>query len=182
MHVRSFTLVPFVLIASACRATVIEPVPVEDPRFVAEDGSYSLELPLGWQRAEQTLTHDGWDRQAITFNAGAVLAADETRAIDASAPELLTAMQEQLEAQPGIELVECRSATFDDLPGFRLHFRKAQEGDDGAETPGERTEVVIYCAIEGARLYALSLESRSPETFERDVGVLERMVASFRRR
>jgi hypothetical protein len=183
--------------APACHATQVETATIEDAHFLAEDGSYELELPLGWQRSEHALTHDGWEQQTITFNSGAVLG-QEGNPIDASAPQLLAAMQDQLEAQPGIELIECRAVVLDGLSGFRMHFRQAEEADEtgteAAESSGtdpniadsstadSSTEVVIYCAIDGQTLYAFSLESKNPATLARDLEALERLVMSFHRR
>jgi len=162
----------------ACASAGVEHETIESPHYTAADGSYSLELPLGWRRADNALTFDGPDHQTITFNAGAVLD-EETRAIDASAPDLLVAMRDSLEAQPGIELIDCDAATLDGLSGFRMHFRPALE--DGQAADALRAEVVIYGAIEGTTLFALSLESRDPATRARDLDVFERLVASFRR-
>jgi hypothetical protein len=174
---RALRLAP-VLLATlvACATTEVEPELVESSRFVAADGSYSLELPLGWKRAEQALTLEGWEHQSITFNAGPVLAGEEG-GVDPSAPELLTAMRDQLLAQPGIDLIECRAATLDGLPGFRMQYRETT-----GETPdaAPHVEVVVYGAVEGPMLYAFSLESRDPATFARDQAVFESLVASFR--
>jgi len=157
---------------------------VEDPHFVAEDGSYSLELPLGWMRAEHALTRDGWEAQLITFNAGAVLEAASALAIDPGSPELLTALEDELAAQPGVEVIDCRSVTLDALPGFRMHFTQEApvdlEGDTG--TPPGSAEMVLYGAVEGVTMYAFSFVNSRPETFDRDLEVFERMVASFARR
>jgi hypothetical protein len=164
---------------AACSSTGVEHETVASPHFTAADGAYTLELPLGWRQAENALTFEGPDHQTITFNSGPVLDTNEGVPIDASAPDLLTAMRDSLEAQPGIELLECRTTTLDGLSGFRMHFRPLS--DEGAPAEAQRAEVVIYCAIEGATLYALSLESRDPATRVRDLEVFERLVASFRR-
>ena len=181
--VPSALLLTLAIGALTCTATEVEPELVESPIFVAEDGSFSLELPVGWMRSEHTLSHDGWDRQVIAFNAGPVLEAKDGQTIDASAPELLMAMQDYLAAQPGIEFIECRAATLDGLPGFRMHFRNppSVEGNGGSGSAAA-AEVVMYCAILGETLFAFSLEGRSPDSFARDLDVLEKMVASFRHR
>ena len=174
----------------ACSSTEIEWERIEDPHFVAEDGSYSLELPLGWVRAEHSLTQDGWEAQVISFNAGAVLETADGSAIDPAAPELLIALQDELSAQPGVEVIDCRSVTLDALPGFRMHFTQTApvdlEGDSGTPAgstePALRTEMVLYGAVEGVTLYAFSFESRRPATFARDLEVFEQLVASFARR
>lgn len=171
------------LLVPACTATEIEWERIEDPLFVAEDGSYSLELPLGWVRAEHSLTRDGWEAQVISFNAGPVLETEDGSAIDPAAPELLVALQDELSAQPGVEVIECRSVTLDALPGFRMHFTQqgplASEEDTG--TLEGSTEMVLYGAVEGVTLYAFSFENRRPATFARDLEVFERLVASFDR-
>lgn len=170
-------------LVQACSATEVEWERIEDPRFVAEDGSYSLELPLGWVRAENSLTRDGWKAQVISFNAGPVLETEDGSAIDATAPELIVALQEQLSAQPGVEVIDCRSVTLDALPGFRMHFTTqgpVESEEDPAVAEGT-TVMVLYGAVEGVTLYAFSFESRRPETFERDLVDFERLVASFDR-
>lgn len=174
---RSLLLVASVLaLAAACASTEVEWERIEDTRFTAEDGSFALELPLGWARSERALTHDGWEHQTITFNAGAVFEPGVARPADASSPELLAAMQDELAAQPGIELVELRPATLDGLAAFRMHFRRVAE--DGAPAGAQ---AVLYGAIDGETLYAFSLESASAATFPRDLEAFELMVASFRR-
>ena len=98
-------------------------------------------------------------------------------------PELIVALQEQLSAQPGVEVIDCRSVTLDALPGFRMHFTTqgpVESEEDPAVAEGT-TEMVLYGAVEGVTLYAFSLESRRPETFERDLVDFERLVASFDR-
>ena len=176
-----FPLAPVLALAMACASTAcasteVEWERIEDARFTAEDGTFALELPLGWVRSERALTHDGWEHQTITFNAGAVFEPGVARPADASSPQLLAAMQDELAAQPGIELVELRPATIDGLPAFRMHFRRLAE--DGAPSGAQ---AVLYGAIDGEMLYAFSLESASAETFPRDLEALEQMVASFRR-
>lgn len=168
----------------ACSATEIEWERVEDPRFVAEDGSYSLELPLGWVRSEHALTRDGWELQVISFNAGPVLEPVDGAPIDLAAPELLVALQDQLAVQPGVQVIECRSATLDALPGFRMHFtlEASSRPQAGPRATTGSTETVLYGAVEGVTLYAFSFESRSPGSFARDLEVFERLVASFERR
>ncbi len=168
---------------SACSATEIEWERVEDPRFVAEDGSYALELPLGWVRSEHSLTREGWEAQLISFNAGPVLEAANGTAIDLAAPQLLVALQDELAAQPGVEVIDCRPVTLDALPGFRMHFFQEAPPDLEADpgTPADSTEMVLYGAVEGVTLYAFSFESRSPVTLARDLEVFERLVASFER-
>src|SRR5688572_24415658 len=79
---------------TACASTEVEWERIEDTRFIAEDGSFALELPRGWARSERALTHDGWEHQTITFNAGAVFEPGVSRPTDASSPELLAAMQD----------------------------------------------------------------------------------------
>jgi hypothetical protein len=165
-------------LAPACASAELEWERIEDPHFVAVDGSFSLELPLGWARTEQALTHDGWEHQTITFNSGAVLAPAEGQAIDAASPELLAAMQDELSTQPGIELVDVRPARLDGLAAFRMHFRRVAL-EEGAEAPPQ--QAVLYAAIDGVTLYAFSLESSDPATFGRDLAAFELMVASFRR-
>jgi len=167
------------VLVPACASTALEWERIEDPHFVAADGSFTLELPLGWARTEQALTHDGWEHQTITFNSGAVLAPDEGQAIDAASPELLAAMQDELSAQPGIELVEVRPARLDGLAGFRMHFRRVPVEGAEASAPGQ--QAVLYAAIDGVTLYAFSLECTDPATFARDLEAFELMVASFRR-
>jgi hypothetical protein len=129
------------------------------------------------------LTRDGREEQLITFNAGAVLETADALAIDPAAPELLTAMQDELAAQPGVEVIDCRSVTLDRLPGFRMHFTQEAPVDleDNTGTPAGSTEMVLYLAVEGGTLYAFSFLNSRPETFERDLEVFERMVASFAR-
>jgi hypothetical protein len=166
--------------STACASTEVEWERIEDARFTAEDGTFALELPLGWVRSERALTHDGWEHQTITFNAGAVFEPGVSRPADASSPELLAAMQDELAAQPGIELVELRPATLDGLPAFRMHFRRVAEDGAPAESQAE-AQAVLYGAIDGETLYAFSLESASAETFPRDLEAFEQMVASFRR-
>jgi hypothetical protein len=169
------------LLALACSAPEAEWQPVEESHFVAEDGSYSLELPQGWMRSGNALTRDGWEAQAISFNSGPVL--DTTAGIDPSAPDLLLAMQDELASQPGVRVRECRPATLGGLPGFRMHFAQDSAPAPGTDpgAPGRTTEVVLYGAVEGDTLYAFSLENRSAASFARDVEAFELLVASFER-
>lgn len=180
---RAHPLLAFLVLA--CSATELEWERVEDPLFVAEDGSYSLDLPLGWIRSEHALTRDGWELQVISFNAGPVLGAMEGMegtAIDLSSPELLVALQEGLAAKPGARVIECRPATLDALPGFRMHFTQAALADpEDPESPALDVEIVLYGAVEGVTLYAFSFENRRPASFARDLEVFERLVASFER-
>lgn len=169
----------FLALAVACASTEVDWERIQDARFVSEDGTFALELPLGWARSERALTHDGWEHQTITFNAGAVFEPGVSRPVDASSPELLAAMQDQLATQPGIELVECRAARLDGLAAFRMHFRRVAE--EGEEAPAAPAQAVLYGAIDGETLYAFSLESACAETFPRDLETFELMVASFRR-
>jgi hypothetical protein len=178
LRLRGLASIPLLFLAAACASTAVDFERISDPRFVAEDGSFTLELPVGWSRHERALTRDGWQHQTITFNSGAVLEPAEGRPIDASAPELLSAMQDELAHQPGIELLECRAAQLDSLSAFRMHFRRLPE--DGAPA-GPAQQAVLYAAIDGRTLYALSLENARAETFADDLADFERMVASFRR-
>src|SRR5258706_15622075 len=75
---------------------------VENPTFVAEDGAYRLELPLGWKRSGQALTRDGWEQQTISFNAGRVKEPDDGQAIDASAPGFFQAPEQELTPPTGL--------------------------------------------------------------------------------
>jgi hypothetical protein len=174
----SSLLAPLLALAAlACASTEVDWERVEEARFVSEDGSFTLELPLGWARSEHALTREGWERQTITFNAGAVLEPTEGLPIDASAPELLEVMREQLAGQPGIELVECRAARLDGLAAFRMHFRRSAEED----APPSPAQAVLYGAVDGVTLYAFSLESGDAASFAQDLEAFELMVASFHR-
>jgi hypothetical protein len=163
------------LLAGACATSEVGWERVEEPRFVAEDGSYSLELPVGWIRAEQALTRDGWKQQTITFNAGPVLEAEGADAIDPG-PKLLAAMREMLASQPGLEVRECRTDTFGGLPGFRLRFTSAPATSEAGQAAREH---LLCGAIDGATLYAFSYEAPTGEAFASDLATFERMVASF---
>jgi hypothetical protein len=162
-------------LAVGCAAREVEPERVESPHFVSADGSYALELPLGWIRDGNALTREGFEAQAITFNAGPVLGDSDPKAVDASAPELLQAMREQLEAQPGVTVLACLPATFDGLAGFRLHFREAPPG---TEEQAAR-EHLICGAIAGETLFAFSYEAAAGAPFQRDLDTFEHMLASF---
>jgi hypothetical protein len=167
---------------AACAARELEPELVERPHFVSEDGSYALELPLGWRRDGNALTRDGWEFQTITFNAGPVLADSDPQAVDASAPELLQAMREQLESQPGVTVLACLPATFDGLAGFRLHFRRSEPPAPDAPPevePAPPREMLICGAISGQTLFAFSYEAEAGADFGRDLDAFERMLASF---
>jgi len=160
--------------------------PVAEARFVAEDGSFSLELPTGWRRSGQMITRDGPELHTITFNAGDVMD-PSAEAIDPSSPELLQAMEDTLAAQPGVKVLELGTATLDGLAGFRMHFTQEPPVDPaappaaaGAEAPAKR-EALLYAAIDGTTLYALSYEAADGVRFALDLAVFERLVASFRR-
>jgi hypothetical protein len=150
---------------------------VETADFLSDDGSFRLELPLGWRRVDHALTLEGWDRQTITFNAGDVLDA-EAGAIDASAPALQTAVREQLASQAGVTVHRVESVKLDGLDALRLHFTRTLD-EDGQ--PTDPCEVLLFSAVSGTHLFALSLESRDPTTRPRDFAVFERLVTSFRR-
>jgi hypothetical protein len=151
--------------------------PVEDARFVAQDGTFSLELPLGWLRAGQVLMRDPEGPEVITFNAGPVLA-ESTVAIDASAPELMLAMRDELEARPWVRVLDCRAVTIGELPGFRIHYQQRWDPEGEAAAPHEQ---LIYGAIDGETLFAFSLEAPADAGFALDLETFERMVTSFRR-
>lgn len=165
-------LLTWALLAGACAGTKVEPDRVETPLFVAEDGSYRIDLPLGWLRDGNSLTRDG--EQTITFNSGPVLAG--AGAIDASAPDLFLAMRHELEVQPGVTVLDCGPATFDGVPGFRMHFRTAPSEESAGAVP---RETLICGAVAGEVLFAFGFEAPVGEAFERDLPVFERMVASF---
>lgn len=171
--VSALAIAALACLGSACATTKVEPDRVEEPLFVAEDGSYRLDLPLGWLRDGHALTRDG--NQTITFNAGPVLA--NAGAIDASAPGLFLAMRHELEAQPGVTVLDCGPATFGGVPGFRMHLRTepAAGGDAAAGT----RETLICGAVAGEVLFAFAYEAAPGEAFGRDLPVFERMVASF---
>lgn len=164
-------------LAPACAAREVEPERVESPHYVSADGSWTLELPLGWLRDGNALTREDFAAQSITFNAGPVLDDSDPKAVDASAPELLQAMREQLEAQPGVTVLACLPATFDGLAGFRLHFREALPSAAGEE-PASR-EHLICGAIAGETLFAFAYEAQAGAPFQRDLEAFERMLASF---
>jgi hypothetical protein len=166
------------ILAVSCASTEVDYERIVDPHFTAEDGSYTLELPLGWARSDHALTHDGWELQTITFNSGPVLDVGGGTPIDAAAPGFLAAMQEELSEQPGIELLEVRPATLDGLAGFRMHFRRLPEEEDEPSP----AQAVLYAAVENTMLYAFSLECTTPAAFPRDLEAFELLVASFRRR
>lgn len=171
----SFWLAAPSLAALACNATVVERDRVETPLFVAPDGSYRLELPLGWLRDGNALTLDGRDQPTIAFNAGPVLAGADPQAIDASAPELIIAMEDELATQPGVRVIDCRSVTLGGLPAFRMHFLRT---DPEAADDGQR-ELLICGAISGETLFAFSYEAPAGEAFARELEIFERLVASF---
>ena len=169
------------LLACTSTTTIEQWEPVGATRFVAEDGSFSLELPEGWQRSGQLLTRDGAELQAITFNAGDVM--DPSQALDPSSPELLQAMKDTLASQPGVEVLELGAATLDGLAGFRMHFTQEPPADPAAPqaVPPPKREALLYAAIDGSTLYALSYEAADGVRFALDLAVFERLVASFRR-
>lgn len=156
---------------AACGTTEVEPERVETPHHVSADGSYALELPLGWIRDGNALTREGFEAQTITFNAGPVLEDAAPGSVDVGAPELLQAMREQLETQPGVSVLACLPATFDGLAGFRLHFRQG--------TPEAAREHLICGAVAGQTLFAFSYEAAAGAPFAHDLEAFERMVASF---
>lgn len=167
-------LATLVFTGLACSATEIEPEHVESPYFVGEDGSYALELPLGWQRSENSLAHPGGGSHVITFNAGPVLDPADTSGLDPNAPELYQAMRAELEAQPGTHVLECRMDTFDGLPGFRLHFLRAESPESGPAR-----ETMICGAVSHEMLYALGYEAAPGAEFGAELATFERLVASF---
>lgn len=163
------------LAALGCSATKVEPDRIETPLFLAEDGSYRLRLPVGWWRDGNTLTRDR--EQSISFNAGPVLAEMQQNGIDPNDPRLYAALLHELEGQPGIQVVQCAAATFDGLPGFRMHFRTAPgQGEGQSEAP---SETLICGAIAGEVLFAFAYEASSGPAFGRDLETFERLVASF---
>lgn len=172
--VASLWLAPVSLASLACGATVVEPDRVETPLFVAPDGSYRLELPLGWLRDGNSLTLEGQDQPTIAFNAGPVLSGIDPQAIDASAPELIVAMEHELAAQPGVRVIDCRSIILGGLPAFRIHFLRADPGDTS-----EPREILLCGAVSGDTLFAFSYEAPPGEAFTRELATFERLVASF---
>jgi hypothetical protein len=168
----------FLLLLAACASQVVETEweRVESPDYVSEDGRFSLRLPVGWLRSGGVLARDPEGLHAISFNAGPVLTGEDEMTIDAGAPELIQAVRDQLAAQPGVEILDCRAVTLDGTAGFRAHFR--QEGDDAS--PGTR-EHLLYSAIDGEMLYAFALETPAGADFARDLPEFEQLVASFRR-
>ncbi len=173
---------------AACASTSVETEweRVETSHFVSEDGAFTLELPHGWLRSGRVLARDPTGPQAISFNAGPVLTGEEALAIDASAPELMQAMREQLAAQPGLEVLECTAVTLDGLPGFRAHFLRDEEDeatDEDVAAPARtvKHEHLLYSAIDGEMLYAFALEATAGAEFANDLAEFEAMVASFRR-
>jgi len=172
-------------ILSGCASTTTieaEPFePVSEARFVAEDGSFSLELPAGWRRSGQMITREGPEQQAITFNAGDVLDPGAP-AVDPNAPELLQALEDTLSSQPGVKVIELGAATLDGLPGFRMHFTQEQPVDPAAPagTAPAKSEALIYSAIDGTTLYALSYEAADAARYALDLAAFEHLVASFR--
>lgn len=175
-HLACFVLA----LAAACAGPSVETEwqRVETPHFVSADERFSLELPLGWVRSGGVLARDPDGQHSISFNAGPVLSGEDALAVDASAPELLQAMSEQIAAQPGVELFDCRAVKLDGLPAFRAHF--AHEPADGS-APSGRREHLLYGAIDGEMLYAFALEAPAGADFARDLPEFEDMVASFRR-
>jgi hypothetical protein len=173
------------VLGSACASSrAAEPVeiewePVVSPSYVSEDGDFSLRLPVGWLRSGGVLARDPEGLHAISFNAGPVLNDEEARSIDASAPELVQAVHDQLAAQPGVEVLDCRAATLDGIPGFRAHFVQ-EDAPEGARSPAKR-EHLLYSAIDGEMLYAFALETPAGADFARDLPEFEELVASFRR-
>ncbi|NOT29628.1 MAG: hypothetical protein HOP15_04165 [Planctomycetes bacterium] len=153
---------------------------VETPHFVAADGAFALELPLGWMRSGQVLARDPTGNHAISFNAGPVLTGDEALAVEASAPELVQALGDQLAAQPGVVVLACRAVTLDGLPGFRAHFRQSPPPDEASAAPLS-SEHLLYSAIDGEMLFAFALEAPAGAEFARDLPEFEALVASFRR-
>src|SRR6185503_15968318 len=116
----------------------------------------------------------------ISFNAGPVLAGEAALAVNAAAPELVQALSEQLAAQPGVQVLDCRAATLDGLPGFRAHFMRDEPADEGSKTP-VKSEHLLYSAIDGEMLYAFALENAAGADFAHDLPEFEALVASFRR-
>jgi len=176
------TLASLLLALSACASTSseIEWQRVESSHFVAADGRYAVELPSGWLRSGNVLARDPAGANVISFNGGPVLTGDMSLTVDASSPQLLQAVSDQLAAQPGIDLLECRAVTLDGLPGFRAHFT-ADEGGSEGPAPAVRTEHVLYSAVDGEMLYAFALEAPPGDEFARDLADFEALVASFKR-
>lgn len=154
---------------------------VETPTFVSEDGSYRLELPLGWKRSGQALTRDGWEQQTISFNAGRVKEPDDGQAIDASAPGFFQALEEELRTQTGVEVLECGPQQLDGLEGFRMHFmRGAQPAGDAGRAADSKREYLTCGVLADDMLFVFSYEAPAGDSFARDLPTFERMVQSFR--
>jgi hypothetical protein len=152
---------------------------IDSASYVSEDRAFTLELPLGWMRSGTVLAREPAGVHAISFNAGPVLAGEDALAVDASAPELAQALGEQLAAQPGVTVIDCRGVTLDGLPGFRAHFTQELPPDDSGALL--QSEHLLYSAIDGEMLYAFALEAPAGADFARDLAAFEGLVASFRR-
>jgi hypothetical protein len=176
MRARPWLATVSLALTASCASTAVEVEweRVESPRFVSKDGGFALELPVGWLRSGQVLARDPNGAHAISFNAGPVLAGESTLAVEAGAPQLLQAMEDQLALQPGVEVRECRAVVLDGLPAFRAHYL---EHADGAPA----SEHLLYGAVAGEMLYAFALEAPAGAEFTRDLPEFEALVASFRR-
>lgn len=168
------------LAACASQAVETEWEPADGARFVSEDGAFALELPRGWLRSGHVLAREPDGVRVISFNAGPVLGGEAAQAVEASAPELIQAMSDQLATLPGVRVLECRPVTLDGLAGFRAHFLRSDPVAEGSDERVER-EHLLYGAIEGEMLYAFALEAPLGLDFAEDLADFERLVASFRR-
>ena len=161
---------------SACISFQVEWERVESTQFTSDDGSFHVELPVGWGRAGALLTKDGTGLQRIWI----LRLSEETLELIPSAEQLAASLAES----PACSNVESTHVSVAGRPATELSFAGPVwppllffDALDGL-SPQELQSHRLYWFTVGEQEFVLGY-SAVPFYFERDLPVFERLVASF---
>lgn len=162
-------------------------VRVEQPLTESPDKSFTVELPVGWMRANLvlngiTVTRDGLGLQSITAMKLAHDKAFPTIKKTSSAEMLPTELAElqlaELKIQDdmsNLEVISKKPARIAGRDAFRLHVRVKNK-------KGLAVDQVTYGFTDNSGLYLLNFDAPRLHYFERDLPAFEQTVKSLQLR
>jgi hypothetical protein len=158
-----------------------------DAKSVAYKGNhYTVDLPTGWvrlQRNEVTVTtRDGIGVQSITFafrkHDAAFEESEQKSTPDMLPSELADRYVAEVRAAdehglPSLEIISDRPVKIDGRLGFELHLKFLNED-------GLRYERLVSGFVNAAGFFAVSYQAPSLHFFERDRGIYQKVLQTFK--
>ena len=161
---------------------------IEKPEYIQSDKGYALDAPVGWVQStapqvkdEFLISRDGFGLQFISVKVVPIDKAYSTLKKSASVATLPSDLAEAELAEfkakspnaPSIVLLDNTLANVAGKKAFKLHLKYLNQ-------KGLRFERESYGFATDKFYYTLSYEAPSLHYFERDRGLFEKMVNSFK--